>query len=162
MGANMSTKATLTGGKVNYYLADVPFPQREDQPAYRAECEDITDALQMTPNEFCEFKAIWRTAAARLDNGKPGHKELYDAEKRVHYAQRDVLKYQRQAGVEPTPPVIFKAERGEPVGFSIDGEKFGLDQWWVAELQHPTTKFEQLRALAVAMRVLRVVLPQQA
>lgn len=92
MGANMSAKATLTGGKVNYYLADVPFPQREDQPAYRAECEDITDALQMTPNEFCEFKAIWRTAAARQGNGKPGQKALYDAEKRLHYAGRSVRK----------------------------------------------------------------------
>lgn len=77
-----------TGGFVSYYLAPVTHPQRSDQPPYVAECEDITAALQMTPEEFCEFKAIWRTAAARLNNAKPGHSAIYDAEKRVHYARR--------------------------------------------------------------------------
>lgn len=91
----------LTGGRTNYYLVPVLHPQREDQPPYQAECEDIAEALQMTPNEFCEFKALWRTAAARLDNGKPGTTALYDAQKRVHYAQRDVLKYSREKEVMP-------------------------------------------------------------
>ena len=59
----------LTGGLTNYYLVDVKHPQRTKQPPYQAECEDIAEALQLTPNEFCEFKAIWRTAAARLGNG---------------------------------------------------------------------------------------------
>ncbi len=92
----------LKGSRVNYYLVAVTHPQREDQPAYQAECEDITNALQMTPEEFCEFKAIWRTAAARLGNGKPGRTQLdqavYDAEKRVHYAGRSLkyLKLQRE------------------------------------------------------------------
>lgn len=86
----------LTGGLVNYYLAPVLHPQRKEQPAYVAECEDIAEALQLTPNEFCEFKAIWRTAAARLGNGKPDQKALYDAEKRLHYAGRDVAKYTRE------------------------------------------------------------------
>lgn len=89
--------AELTGGRVNYYLADVRFPQRENQPAYVAECEDITHALKMTPEEFCEFKAIWRTAAARLHNGKPGHSAVYDAEKRVHYATRSLRQLQEEA-----------------------------------------------------------------
>lgn len=80
----MSEKAT--GGFVSYYLADVPYPQRAVQP-YSAECEDIIRALKMTWDEACEFKAIWRTAAARLGNRKPGHDAVYDAEKRVHYAQ---------------------------------------------------------------------------
>lgn len=83
--------ARLTGGRVNYYLAPVKHPQREDQPAYVAECEDIISALKMDFNEACEFKAIWRTAAARLGNGKPGNKALYDAEKRLHYAGRSVV-----------------------------------------------------------------------
>lgn len=86
----------LTGGKVNYYLVQVEHPQREEQPPYQAECEDIAEALQLTPNEFCEFKAIWRTAAARLGNGKPGQQALYDAEKRVHYATRDLKKLRRE------------------------------------------------------------------
>jgi hypothetical protein len=80
----------LTGGRVNYYLAPVTHPQREEQPAYVAECEDIIAALKMDFNEACEFKAIWRTASARLGNGKPGQKALYDAEKRLHYAGRSV------------------------------------------------------------------------
>ena len=85
----------LTGGLTNYYLVQVDHPQRKEQPAYQAECEDIAEALQLTPNEFCEFKAIWRTAAARMGNGKPDQKAMYDAEKRVHYATRDLLKYRR-------------------------------------------------------------------
>jgi hypothetical protein len=80
----------LTGGRNNYYLAHVDFPQREEQPAYQAECEDIIQALNMTFDEGCAFKAIWRTAAARLGNGKPGHKALYDSEKVVHYGTRMV------------------------------------------------------------------------
>ena len=50
----------------------------------------------MTFDEGCEFKAIWRTAAARLGNGKPDHKAKYDAEKRLHYAKRDLDKYTRE------------------------------------------------------------------
>jgi hypothetical protein len=95
----MSQEGKLTGRLSNYYVVDVRHPQR-DKPAYIAECEDITHALQMTPDEFCEFKAIWRTAAARLGNGKPGRTQLdqaiYDAEKRVHYAERS-LKHLKQA-----------------------------------------------------------------
>ena len=87
----------LTGGRVNYYLAQVDDPQREDQVPYQAECEDIIQALRMDFNEACEFKAIWRTAAARLGNGKPGQKEMYDAEKRVHYATRSLRRYKFEA-----------------------------------------------------------------
>ena len=83
--------AVQSGGRVNYYLVQVQFPQREEQPAYQAECEDIIEALQMTPNEANIFKAIWRSAAARQDNGKIDHKALYDAEKIVHYGGRNLL-----------------------------------------------------------------------
>lgn len=86
----------LTGSLVSYYLAPVLHPQRKEQAPYQAECEDIIQALNMTFDEGCEFKAIWRTAAARLGNGKPNQKALYDAEKRLHYAGRDVAKYRRE------------------------------------------------------------------
>ena len=89
----------LTGGLSSYYLAQVSHPQRSEQPAYQAECEDIIQALGMTFDEGCEFKAIWRTASARLGNGKPDKDPMtaavYDAEKRVHYASRS-LKFLRQ------------------------------------------------------------------
>lgn len=80
----------MTGGRVEYYLIHVNHPRRPGQPPYRAECEDIIAALGMTFDEGCEFKAIWRTAAARLGNGKPGGDAVYDAEKRVHYATRSL------------------------------------------------------------------------
>lgn len=96
------TEGRLTGGRVSYYLAPVKHPQREEQPAYVAECEDIIQALQMDFNEACEFKAIWRTAAARLGNGKEGNKALYDAEKRLHYAGRSVREL-RQAHKDAEP-----------------------------------------------------------
>lgn len=96
----------LTGGRTNYYLVRIDHPQREDQAPYQAECEDIADALGLTPNEFCEFKAIWRTAAARLGNGKPDHKALYDAQKRVHYATRDLLKLEREFNAPKLPEAV--------------------------------------------------------
>jgi len=75
----------LTGGRVNYYLVKVAHPRREEQDPYQAECEDIIHALGMTFDEGCAFKALWRTAAARQQNGKPGHSPVYDMEKVVHY-----------------------------------------------------------------------------
>lgn len=91
----MGSEPKLTGGLTNYYLAQVTHPQRVEQTPYQAECEDIIRALNMTFDEGCEFKAIWRTAAARMGNGKPGQKALYDAEKRVHYAQASLRGYQQ-------------------------------------------------------------------
>lgn len=66
----------------------------------------------MTFDEGCEFKAIWRTAAARQANGKPGHDALYDAQKRVHYATRSLKEYesnepeQLELDLEPKVPDI--------------------------------------------------------
>lgn len=88
----------LTGGRVDYYLARIEHPQRETQAPYTAECEDIIEALGMTFDEGCEFKAIWRTAAARQARGKPGHSAVYDAQKRVHYAQRSLRRERILAG----------------------------------------------------------------
>lgn len=82
----------LTGGRVNYYLVQVEAPQREEQPPYQAECEDIIQALGMTFDEGCLFKALWRNANARKNNGKPGQSAKYDAEKMVHYANRILKK----------------------------------------------------------------------
>lgn len=92
-----ASEPELTGGRVNYYLASVNNPQREEQPGYIAECEDIIQALDMTFDEGCLFKALWRTASARLGNGKPGQKAVYDAEKMVHYAGRILTKTKREA-----------------------------------------------------------------
>lgn len=73
-------KQNLTGGSVNYYTVKV-----KDQPV---ECGDVMDALQLTAHEYNIFKEIWRTANARLGNGKPGHTALYGAEKVAYYANR--------------------------------------------------------------------------
>ena len=86
----------LTGGKVNYYLVNVAHPQREAQPPYQAECEDIIEALEMSFDEANIFKAIWRSAAARKGYGKPDHKAVYDAEKMVHYAGRILRRLKRK------------------------------------------------------------------
>lgn len=86
----------LTGLRVNYYLAPVDHPQREEQAPYRAECEDIIEALQMSFDEANIFKAIWRSSAARLGNRKADHKALYDAQKMKHYAERLIRRYSRQ------------------------------------------------------------------
>lgn len=78
-----------TGNNVNYYLVDVAQPKRLEP--YRAECEDIIEALGMTFAEGCAFKAIWRSCAARnLGLHKEGQDAdgVYDAEKIVYYGKR--------------------------------------------------------------------------
>jgi hypothetical protein len=91
----------VKGGRTNYYLVQVPNPQRETQPAYTAECEDIIDALNLTFDEANIFKEIWRSANARSGNGKPGHGSLYGAQKIVHYAKRILRKRENEAGNQP-------------------------------------------------------------
>lgn len=88
MNQEITAETKLHAGKVNYYLCPVLFPQREEQNAYTAECEDIIEALRMNPDEANIFKEIWRGANARLDNGKVGHTPLYGAQKLVHYSAR--------------------------------------------------------------------------
>lgn len=88
--------SALTGGRTNYYLVHVDHPQREDQEPYRAECEDIIEALQLNFDEANIFKEIWRSANARKGNGKEGHKALYGAEKILHYAGRILKRARRE------------------------------------------------------------------
>lgn len=82
----------LSGGLNNYYVVTIKNPQRKEQEPYQAECEDIIQALGMTFDEGCAFKALWRNAAARMGNGKPGNSSVYDCEKLVHYANRILTK----------------------------------------------------------------------
>lgn len=82
----------LSGGLNNWYVVPVKNPQRKEQEPYQAECEDIIQALGMTFDEGCAFKALWRNAAARMGNGKPGNSSVYDCEKLVHYANRILAK----------------------------------------------------------------------
>lgn len=86
-----------TGLRVNYYLVQVDFPQREEQISYQAECEDIIDALQLTFDEANIFKEIWRTARQRQGSGKAGNTPLRAAEKMVHYSSRILSKAKRSA-----------------------------------------------------------------
>ena len=80
---------SATGGGLNdYYLVRITHPQREEQPPYQAECEDIIEALGLTFDEGNIFKAIWRNANARLGNGKAGETDKRSAEKILHYATR--------------------------------------------------------------------------
>lgn len=82
------TVGEKSGGKVSYYLVNVTNPNQGDHD-YTAECGDIIEALGMTFNEACAFKAIWRTAAARtLGKVKADNNAKYDAEKVIFYGQR--------------------------------------------------------------------------
>lgn len=97
--SNIKPQNKLSGGQVNYYLVQVKHPNREGVAPYQAECEDISNALKLTPDEFCIFKAIWRFANQRAHgNGKPGADEfgIYDGEKMVHYSKLE-LKHRREA-----------------------------------------------------------------
>lgn len=77
----------LTGGSSDYYKVLVENPTSGGY-GYEAECNDIIESLGMTFAEGNIFKAIWRRAAARKGNAKPGTTALYDAEKVVFFGQR--------------------------------------------------------------------------
>ena len=86
-----------TGGNVNYYLVNIAEPKR--LAPYKAECEDIIEALGMTFEEGCLFKALWRSCAARnLGLHKEGQDEdgVYDAEKAVYYSARVLAARERR------------------------------------------------------------------
>ena len=86
-----------SGGLVSYYLARVDHPQRKEQVAYTAECEDITEALQLNPDEANIFKEIWRTANERAHGkGKEGNNPLRAAQKLVHYSGRILRRENRK------------------------------------------------------------------
>lgn len=85
------------GDKSNsYYIVQVTHPMREEKGPYEAECEDLIEALDLTPAEANCFKEIWRTANARKGNGKPGHTPLYGAQKIHHYAWRILKRAERE------------------------------------------------------------------
>jgi hypothetical protein len=77
----------LTGGSSDYYKVLISNPT-SGGPGYAAECNDIIEALDMTFAEGNIMKALWRRAAERNGNGKPGTTSVYDAEKIVFFAQR--------------------------------------------------------------------------
>lgn len=90
-----------SGGPVSYYLVQVSNPNQGTEP-YQAECGDIIEALGMDFNEGCEFKALWRSAAARtLGKMKSGGDAVYDSEKRVFYAQRSLSMLRHKQDLEP-------------------------------------------------------------
>jgi hypothetical protein len=78
----------LTGGSSDYYKTQIDTPTTKGKDPYEAECNDIIEALDMRFSEANVFKAIWRRAAARLGNGKPGTTDLYDAEKIKFFGDR--------------------------------------------------------------------------
>ena len=92
--AGAGTQA-LTGGSSSYYKVLVEEPTTLEE-AYMAECNDIIEALNMTYAEANVFKAIWRSAAARLGNGKKDSTAVYDAEKCVFFSDRILVKAKKE------------------------------------------------------------------
>lgn len=71
-----------------YYELTIQRP-KSGGAAYKAECQDIIEALRMDFNEGNAFKALWRRAAGRLGNVKKGNEDpLYDAQKIKFYGTR--------------------------------------------------------------------------
>ena len=77
-----------SGAHAAYYELTIKRP-KSGGAAYKAECQDIIEALQMDFNEGNAFKALWRRAAGRLGNVKKGNEDpLYDAQKIKFYGTR--------------------------------------------------------------------------
>lgn len=88
-------KPEYTGGSVSYYTVVITTPTTPGRPSYRAECNDIIEALGMNYAEGNAFKAIWRKCAARQGLGKAGYIDgLYDSEKVVFFGGRMVIQEQ--------------------------------------------------------------------
>lgn len=81
-----------TGGSSSYYVVAITKPTTPDNPPYVAECNDIIEALGMTFAEGNNFKATWRTAAARQGKKKKGNNAVYDAEKCFFFSNRMLVK----------------------------------------------------------------------
>jgi hypothetical protein len=94
-----NTTEEHTGGSSSYYGVLVAYPIAKDKEPYVAECIDIQEALEMTPAEANGFKAIWRTAAARMGKKKKGNTAVYDAEKVIFQGERMLVKAKREAGL---------------------------------------------------------------
>lgn len=85
-----------SGAHASYY--EVQILQPKGGTPYKAECQDIIEALGMDFNEGNAFKALWRRAAARMGKVKKGNeKPLYDAQKIAFYVNR-ILKKEEQNG----------------------------------------------------------------
>lgn len=85
-----------SGANGSYYEVNVEHP-KTGLP-YRAECQDIIEALGMDFNEGNAFKALWRRCAARtLGKVKKGNENtLYDAQKIAFYGDRILKKEERK------------------------------------------------------------------
>lgn len=75
-----------SGGSCDYYVVAVRCPYHLEP--YVAECGDIVDALEMTPNEANVFKELWRRAAARQGKVKKGNTSLRGAQKIKFFGDR--------------------------------------------------------------------------
>ena len=97
-----------SGGSCDYYKLDINCPLHL-QP-YSAECGDIMDALELTPNEANIFKELWRTAASRQGKHKASHTTLRAAEKYVFFANRihQLVLYR----LNSAPPIV--PQPGDP------------------------------------------------
>jgi hypothetical protein len=78
----------LTGGSSSYY-------KRQLLDGRWVECMELIEALALNFSEGNILKALWRRAAARIGDGKPGTTSLYDAEKIVFFGQRELEREQR-------------------------------------------------------------------
>ena len=99
----LKTTTALTGAHVSYYRCPIPNPCRPATAPYVAECDDLIIGLRLTFQEANVFKAIWRSAAARLGDGKPDHSAVYDAEKIVHYGRLIEMMARANAAKGGTP-----------------------------------------------------------
>lgn len=93
---SQAPKAPDSGAHASYYEVQIQHPK--GGTPYKAECQDIIEALGMDFNEGNAFKALWRRAAARLGKVKKGNENpLYDAQKIAFYGNR-ILKKEEQNG----------------------------------------------------------------
>lgn len=115
-----------SGFLCNYYLAPVVAPQRKGQEPYVAECEDVIQSLEMTFDEACEFKSLWRRCRARQGFVKAETTPLREASKGLHYSRRVYALELRKANAATANG--FDEARADIIGQNgNDGEHYNVN-----------------------------------
>lgn len=91
---NLSKPQESSGGDNDYWVVEITDPKRLEP--YKAECDDIIEAFQMSYQEGEAFKALWRNGAMRLGKGKPGDSHLRNAQKTAYYSGRMLKQEERK------------------------------------------------------------------
>ena len=90
-----------TGGSSSYYdtvieAQLVDGKKRKKTVNVLVSCNSIIEALNMNYAQATIFKAVWRICASLMGKKKRGNNTVYDAEKIVFFAERNLIQEKKR------------------------------------------------------------------